>query len=178
MKNMNKPVQLVYGIFSLVLLAIIAFHVVPKADSLLGGRGTSGCKRSAATSSPAFLTTTGASTTIDCQTDSAELLGVNLFLVSSSSATELFCARGFSQNKEEWYWETTKQVNANGQVIIRASTTRRFAPAFAGHGGQTQATSTFHDQLDPVAGTYTRYECNVGGAAGSLWLEMVKRVQF
>ena len=174
---MDKSQKLILVLGILVASALAIYSLIPTSKKL-GAFTTSPCRSADATTTLRYLTTSTASTTLDCETSQADVIGVFGQLVSSSSATMLHCAVGYSYDNIDYFWETAKQVNANGQILLVGSSTRRFLPSFAGHGGQTQATSTFYDELTPVAAKYTRYECNVSGASGGLWFMMSKRESF
>lgn len=156
------------------LLAVVFPAFQAGAESTL----TKNCRTSSATTSPAYLTTTGSvfgeSATTTCITGVTDISDFNIHLVSSSSATTLRWKFEFSHNGVDWYGEDLSQVSS-ATAISHSSTTpyHTWTP-----GDADNLTRLKNVHVDPISSEQVRVIFSVTGANGAVHVQAVQKSDF
>src|SRR3990167_3657010 len=137
MKTHEKLITLSFGVLVIVLLTFGLFKstevlketkevIVKEATEVkkLGSFSTApqSINGNSSTSSPTFLVGT-ATSTFSIESEGAEAIDLNFFVIASSTASNLVWYYQFSNNDIDWYGEDTKTVNSDILTTHGASTT-------------------------------------------------------
>ena len=126
-------------------------------------------KSNISTTTPIYLTASGASTTVEFYTGDADLLSINLLAVASSTSAKLIWKYEYSDNMIDWYQESGATENSSISTTYGAT-----GILYDWTPGTTSASfRNFSEEV--VAAKYTRITFSAVTANLSLWYNIITR---
>lgn len=169
---MKKILAVIFGTI-IVVVGVIAFNQPSKANANISSLalrqlvGTEG-----ATTSPAYFTTSTATTSYAFFSERADSLELHLALTASTSATQLQYTIEHSDDNVDWYGEDTNSTASGATTHFAISPVHIWAPA------NLAASTTRRTFKFPSLGArFTRFNFHVNTQNAGLWATVVTKEQ-
>jgi len=169
-----KFTSIILGLVS--VLVAVQFGFFSKSE-IVEGQATPVCYLGGqrATSSPVFMTTAGATTTLVCLTDGAKSIGLNVLPVASTTGTTKFLITAYTGDgredntgscvvKENCNWFQEDYPSVSDGIITHQVAFREYTPTSKAPIGII---------VDTKSARYMRFDFSVTGANGSLYVQGV-----
>lgn len=179
-KTISTADKIFAGIVLLALIAALTFFGMALSNayhSLASGQTISASDNAGnnsggthATTTPAFLTASTASSTVTFMTTNASSGNLNLLAVASSSSTVYHYTVQYSYNGVDWYSQSAVTVASSLDTISPIPVMYTWTPG-------TTAASQLNVALPAIASKYTRIQYSTVTANGSLYIQGVLQNQ-
>jgi hypothetical protein len=150
----------------ILVVGAVAFiqHLVQAATFL-----DTDVKSATATSTVVYMKTTGITSTTTFETNSFDLVDINIQFTPSTTESVLNWYYEFSNDGIDWFGEDLAQVDS-ATSVSHASTT-------VTHTWKPNQTGTYRKNitLEPIGNRQTRVVFSVTGANGSVWTQVARK---